>query len=1084
MSGPASAGGAPPLYASTRSVGGGEVAISVARVEGGVEAVFDASAVGGDGLVLHWAVTKEGGGAWVAPPEGAVTAEGGSEGFGDGIAGRARFVDGVVKFFVVEDVLGGVCGGGGGAGGESESEEEEEGEEDGEKEVVLGSVVGILVGSGGGDDDWMHAADGKGDLVAAFKGEGSGAGGGGKVGAELAKRAAKEEGGGDMNLYRRYCLVAGCVSEAAGDPSGAGMGVLLAWLRMSASRLLPWYAGGNYQGKDMAHIQKVLAGDMAAVSAKGGITGHLARLALAVLPRGGGDGDAIRMGILHLMRANGIKEGHRPGIEDPFIGQWHQKLHSNTTKDDIAIGEAHLHFLQGSGDWGDFWSYLWDNYKLSKEDLAGMKAGWRTSGISGPALHMPQLIPAFKHLLWIIKIAHSGADMDTAAAMGRGGMPDDLQWDVDDLLKNRDAWWVPGKIVNVRQRLEGCWRNPESRDPGTNRNIVLLDIALESFFRTKVEGVDLSSMSRDDRANLLEIALSGGVIAAGSDELSAALLNWKRLIGGDCGMEKWSKDWALAADAALENIALAVACVLDSIGKFVQAPANLIGKAVKTDKMHLLNFGEEVVRGHALFPISAMLASLQPEVREIAGLSPWQLISHGSALVAGKVVVRNLSDMQGETASSKKTGTVVLSEELGGLEDVPPGVVAVLTKTPVDLLSHIAIRARNTGVMLASCADQSMWDAFTSKEGELCKLSVDATSGAVVAAEATAAEATMPGSSSQSGDEAKVELVKPASLKAWTLLPAEYSPDTVGGKAMSLSKLGAQTAALGDGVSVPPSFAVPFGSFERALSADSEADAAMNAALTALTASDSKDAKAVRKALRAVQRIVRNVAIPKELTKSVSEAGSAFKDIENCWDAVKGVWASKWTERAYLSRRACGLAESDLFMGVLCMNIVPAEYAFVLHTVDPVSGDKDSVFGEVVVGLGETLVGNSPGRALSFSASKTGNSVQIHSLPSKLHGHFAPKGGTLIARSDSNGEDLEGFAGAGLYDSVCAQSPHVRAVSYANEPLMWDSNFREGLVNKLVVVAKAVEDLIGSAQDIEGCIVGDEVYLVQARAQI
>lgn len=42
--------------------------------------------------------------------------------------------------------------------------------------------------------------------------------------------------------------------------------------------------------------------------------------------------------------------------------------------------------------------------------------------------------------------------------------------------------------------------------------------------------------------------------------------------------------------------------------------------------------------------------------------------------------------------------------------------------------------------------------------------------------------------------------------------------------------------------------------------------------------------------------------------------------------------------------------------------------------------------------------------------------AQLLALPSKREGLFAPEGGTLIARSDTNGEDLEGYAGAGLYD--------------------------------------------------------------------
>ncbi len=42
--------------------------------------------------------------------------------------------------------------------------------------------------------------------------------------------------------------------------------------------------------------------------------------------------------------------------------------------------------------------------------------------------------------------------------------------------------------------------------------------------------------------------------------------------------------------------------------------------------------------------------------------------------------------------------------------------------------------------------------------------------------------------------------------------------------------------------------------------------------------------------------------------------------------------------------------------------VVAADYAFVLHTAHPVTGASGQTFGEVVVGMGEALVGNYPGR--------------------------------------------------------------------------------------------------------------------------
>ena len=58
--------------------------------------------------------------------------------------------------------------------------------------------------------------------------------------------------------------------------------------------------------------------------------------------------------------------------------------------------------------------------------------------------------------------------------------------------------------------------------------------------------------------------------------------------------------------------------------------------------------------------------------------------------------------------------------------------------------------------------------------------------------------------------------------------------------------------------------------------------------------------------------------------------------------------------------------------------MVSAEYAFVLHTANPITGAKGEVFGELVQGMGEALVGNHPGRALSFkSAADSSQGVEV-----------------------------------------------------------------------------------------------------------
>ncbi|CAK9051565.1 unnamed protein product [Durusdinium trenchii] len=138
----------------------------------------------------------------------------------------------------------------------------------------------------------------------------------------------------------------------------------------------------------------------------------------------------------------------------------------------------------------------------------------------------------------------------------------------------------------------------------------------------------------------------------------------------------------------------------------------------------------------------------------------------------------------------------------------------------------------------------------------------------------------------------------------------------------------------------------------------------------------------------------------------------------DAWTAVKGVWSSLFALRPWVSLAKAGRSFHDLNMAVLVQELVEAKYAFVLHTINPFTKDKDELYGELVAGRGETLVGNFPGRALSFAVRK-GGEPRVISFPSKsvaLHTQHC-----LIFRSDSNGEDLEGFAGAGLFESVCAE---------------------------------------------------------------
>ena len=74
------------------------------------------------------------------------------------------------------------------------------------------------------------------------------------------------------------------------------------------------------------------------------------------------------------------------------------------------------------------------------------------------------------------------------------------------------------------------------------------------------------------------------------------------------------------------------------------------------------------------------------------------------------------------------------------------------------------------------------------------------------------------------------------------------------------------------------------------------------------------------------------------------------------------------------------------------------------------------MYVELVQGLGETLVSNTPGAAFRFVAKKGlirdaaagAGCITVEGYPSKSHVLVAQTKWPVIFRSDSNGEDLEG----------------------------------------------------------------------------
>jgi alpha-glucan,water dikinase len=102
-------------------------------------------------------------------------------------------------------------------------------------------------------------------------------------------------------------------------------------------------------------------------------------------------------------------------------------------------------------------------------------------------------------------------------------------------------------------------------------------------------------------------------------------------------------------------------------------------------------------------------------------------------------------------------------------------------------------------------------------------------------------------------------------------------------------------------------------------------------------------------------------------------------------------------------------------------------------------------------------------------------------FPSKSIALF---GSGLIFRSDSNGEDLAGYAGAGLYDSIMLEPSVKVSLDYTRELLVWNEDFQKDFLVTVANIGTVIEKAMGSPQDIEGAYSKGQYYVVQTRPQV
>ncbi|XP_064981720.1 alpha-glucan water dikinase 2 isoform X6 [Musa acuminata AAA Group] len=799
----------------------------------------------------------------------------------------------------------------------------------------------------------------------------------------LLDEIAQREKDAERSLMHRF-NIATELMERCRHERELGLIGMLVWLRFMACRQLCWNKNYNVKPREISAAQDKFTDLLQRTYQDQKDDRENLRLIMATVGRGGqGDvGQRIRDEILILQRNNDCKGG--------MMEEWHQKLHNNSSPDDVIICQALLDYVKSNFDISIYWRTLNSN-GLTKAILAS----YDRPIVSEPHFRADKkqgLIHDLSEYLKTLKAVHSGDDLESAIAT--------------------------------------CL------------------------------------------AHLNEESLNFIQSHAGDKNIVPFMEDWYRV----CNLFKPNdQQWSLQTKAVLDRMQLALADKAQYYLKMIQPTAEYLGKLLRVETCAVASFTEELIRTGCGATLAILVTHLSPILRNIANLGSWQIIS--PVEVCGFVdCVNKLIEVQSKVFNRP---TILISNRVTGEEEIPYGVVGVLTPDMPDVLSHVAIRARNNKICFASCFDQDIIQDLKSKKGK--EISITLKTSGLIYSEFKSSSS----SNKLSSFCPRVTLRKKNFSGKFAISAEEFSCEMVGAKANNIEYI---RGKLPSWIKLPRSVALPFGVFETSISSDINKDLAKKISLFKGLVNGGDIAK-----LQMIRDAILEMKAPFQLMNELKHKmkksflywpGDESEERWNqAWQAIKKVWASKWNERAYLSCRKAKLDHDDLCMAVLIQEVISADYAFVLHTRNPLSGNPHEIYAEIVKGLGETLVGAYPGRSMSFVTNKSAlNSASIIGYPSKQIGLFVKK--SLIFRSDSNGEDLHGYAGAGLYDSVTMDEAEKVLLDYSSDRLISDKSFQQSIFKKVAEAGKIIEGVYGSAQDIEGVVKDGEIYIVQTRPQI
>ncbi|KAG4126054.1 hypothetical protein ERO13_D10G133800v2 [Gossypium hirsutum] len=578
------------------------------------------------------------------------------------------------------------------------------------------------------------------------------------------------------------------------------------------------------------------------------------------------------------------------------------------------------------------------------------------------------------------------------------------------------------------------------------------------------------------------------------------------------GSEDGKRIWALRLKATLDRSRRLTEEYSEVLLQLFPQKVQMLGKALGIPENSIRTYAEAEIRAGVIFQVSKLCSLLLKAVRAALGSEGWDVLVPG--VVSGTLVqVENI--VPGSLPSSLEGPVILVVNKADGDEEVTAAgsnIAGVVLLQELPHLSHLGVRARQEKVIFVTCEDEEKVSYIQKLEGKCVRLEASS-SGVSISpsslddrdADSVAKNLSTNGSSAVdmrgppdlTGLSPKASYSNKGSSSAGLILLADADAQTSGAKAAACGRL-ASLAAVSDkaysDLGVPASFRVPagvvipFGSMEWALEQNKSMETFMSLREKIETAR-LEDGE-LDNLCHQLQQLVSSVQPPQDIIDSIMRvfpgnvrlivrssanvedlagmsAAGLYESIPNVSpsnptvfaSAVSQVWASLYTRRAVLSRRAAGVSQKDATMAVLVQEMLAPDLSFVLHTLSPTDHDHNYVEAEIAPGLGETLASGTRGTPWRLSSGKFDGLVKTVAFA-----NFSEEM-VVSGASPADGEVIR------------------LTVDYSKKPLTVDPVFRQQLSQRLSAVGFFLERKFGCPQDVEGCVLGKDIYVVQTRPQ-